>query len=68
MTGSRLTISLTPKTVAALDQAMKREGLTASQISTRAIQVYDYIQAAVESGGQLLIKTANGEIDNVVIV
>ena len=64
----RFTVSLTPKSVAALDHLMLLDGLSQTDIINRAVQVYDFIAEHRSRGIKLLFEHPDSTTETVHII
>ncbi len=61
----RVTVTLVPKAAGDLQQAVARTGLSKTDIINRAISLYEYLDARLSDGAQLLIRDESGQIEQI---
>lgn len=59
----RVTVNLSPASSAALDRAVDITGDSKTDTINRALQIYAMLTDAVDDGGQILIRYANGDME-----
>jgi hypothetical protein len=60
----RVTVNLTPRTSAALDEAVRLTRDTKTDTINRAIQVYAYLERIIQDGGTVYVRDpGNGELE-----
>lgn len=59
----RVTVNLSPASSAALDRAVDITGDSKTDTINRALQIYAMLADAVDDGGQVLIRYANGDME-----
>lgn len=65
----RVTVTLVPQAEAGLRRLQDRTSLSKTDITNRAITLYEFIEAQLSAGRELLIKDGNtGEIQRVLLV
>ena len=65
----RITINLTPRAYAALEQAAKLTGDSKTDTLNRAIQVYAYVINVTQNGGDLYVRDkGHDELERVLLV
>jgi hypothetical protein len=65
----RITVNLTPRACAALDQAVKLTGDSQTDTLNRAIQVYVYIMNVTQNGGDVYVRDkGQDELDRLLLV
>jgi hypothetical protein len=65
----RITIALVPKVAAELQRLQGRTGMSKTDLTNRAISLYEFIEAQLSEGRELLIRDkVTGETRSVVIV
>ena len=52
----RITVALVPKAAAALDRVTERTGLSKTDIVNRAVSLYEYLDARLGRGDELLVR------------
>lgn len=52
----RVTVALVPKAAGDLQQTVERTGLSKTDIVNRALSLYEYLDARIGSGAELLIR------------
>jgi hypothetical protein len=57
----RVTVNLTPRTSNALEDAIQRTGDTETDTINRAIQVYNYLEEIMHSGGAVYVQDPTGK-------
>jgi hypothetical protein len=57
----RVTVNLTPRAWNALEEAVQRTGDTKTDTINRALQVYNYIEEIMHSGGAVIVQDRNGK-------
>jgi hypothetical protein len=67
---TRVTVNLTPRSVDALDNAVRKSGDSRTDTINRALQAYDLVLDLLDrSGGRsLLLKYADGETERIYIL
>jgi len=62
----RITVNLTPRSVAAMDQVVDLTGDTKTDTINKALQLYGYIQEFLSSGGTLYMRDpGSSELDRI---
>lgn len=61
----RVTVALVPKAAGDLQRAVKRTGLSKTDIVNRAISLYEYLDSRLNSGAELLIRNESGQIEQI---
>lgn len=61
----RVTVTLVPKAAGDLQRAVARTGLSKTDIINRAISLYEYLDARLSNGAQLLIRDESGQIEQI---
>jgi hypothetical protein len=62
----RVTVALVPKAAADLQQAVERTGLSKTDIINRAVSLYEYIDARLSDGAELLIRDGkSGQVEQI---
>lgn len=62
----RITITLIPKAAGDLQQAVDRTGLSKTDIVNRAVSLYEYLDARLSHGDELLVRDSeSGEIQQI---
>jgi hypothetical protein len=64
----RLTVNLTDKSMAALNDIMSVDGLSKTDAINRALQVYGFLGSELISGKQLLLRDADGSVEGLRII
>lgn len=60
----RVTVNLTPRTSAALDEAVRLTRDTKTDTINRAVQVYAYLERIIQDGGTVYVRDpGNGELE-----
>jgi hypothetical protein len=59
----RVTVNLSPASSAALDRAVEITGDSKTDTINRALQIYAMLTDAVDDGGQVLIRYADGDVE-----
>lgn len=59
----RVTVNLSPASSAALDRAVEITGDSKTDTINRALQIYAMLTDAVNDGGQVLIRYADGDME-----
>ncbi|MCA1223559.1 hypothetical protein [Streptomyces sp. 8L] len=62
-----LNCKLTPRANDALLRTVERAQLSKTDVVNRAIQVYDFIEAQLADGGEILVRK-NGEIEKITLI
>jgi hypothetical protein len=55
----RVTVNLTPRSVAALDSLVQLTGDTKTDAINKALQVYSYLQNVLQNGGALYVRESD---------
>jgi hypothetical protein len=65
----RITVNLTPRTLAALELAVEITGDIKTDAINRAIQIYAYLEQVIEAGGSIHVReSAGAELERLKIV
>jgi hypothetical protein len=64
-TTDRVTVALVPKAVGDLQRTVERTGLSKTDIINRAISLYEYLDARVSDGAELLVRNKSGEVEQI---
>jgi hypothetical protein len=65
----RITVNLTPRACAALDQAAKLTGDSQTDTLNRAIQIYAYVMNVTQNGGDLYVRDkGHDELERLLLV
>ena len=65
----RITVNLTPRSCAALDQAAKLTGDSQTDTLNRAVQVYAYVMNVTQNGGDLYVRDqGHDELERLLLV
>ena len=64
----RITVSLTPRAAAELQQLHFDTGTSKTDLINRAISLYAAVDEWLSSGSSLLVRSPNGEIDRVTLL
>jgi len=65
-TAERITVALIPKAASDLQQAVDRTGLSKTDVVNRAITLYEYIDARLSRGAELLIRDGeSGQVEQI---
>lgn len=60
----RVTVALVPKAATDLQNTMERTGLSKTDIVNRAVSLYEYVDARLTAGDELLIRNSEtGQIE-----
>ena len=59
----RLTVNLTQRSAEALAKAAELSGDTKTDTVNRALQTYAFIREAVASGGTVLVRTSDSQVE-----
>jgi hypothetical protein len=62
----RITVALVPKAAEDLQRTIERTGLSKTDIANRALSLYEYIDARLAAGDELLIR--NNESEQVEVI
>lgn len=65
---NRLNAALVPDAAQALARLIERTGFTKVSVVNRALQVYDYIEAELRSGGELVVRSPDGRMETLRIL
>jgi hypothetical protein len=57
----RVTVNLTPRAWNALEATVQRTGDTKTDTINRALQIYNYIEEIMHSGGAVVVQDRNGK-------
>jgi hypothetical protein len=64
LVAERVTVGLVPKVTAELQQLQSRTGLSKTDVVNRAISLYEFIEARMSSGDDLLLRRKDsGEVE-----
>lgn len=61
----RVTVALVPKAASDLQKAVERTGLSKTDIVNRAISLYEYLDARVSDGAELLVRIESGQVEQI---
>jgi hypothetical protein len=62
----RVTVTLVPKAAGDLQQAVERTGLSKTDVVNRAVSLYEYIDARLSRGAELLIRDPkSGQLEQI---
>jgi len=59
----RITVALVTKAAADLQHTQERTGLSKTDIVNRAVSLYEYLDARLASGDELLVRRRTGEVE-----
>jgi len=60
-TAQRITVTLIPKADADLASLQARAGLSKTDLVNRAVSLYEFIDAEIAAGTELILRRADGE-------
>jgi hypothetical protein len=63
----RITVSLIPKVAADLQDVHDRTGMSKTDIVNRAITLYEFVEAELSAGAQLLVRS-DGELHRIKLI
>ena len=63
----RVTVNLTPRAWHALEATVQRTGDTKTDTINRALQVYNYIEEIMHSGGAVIVQDSHGKSERLKI-
>jgi len=67
MANTKLTVTLIPKAVTALEEAARITGDTQTDTINRAIQFYAFVNTELAKGKRLFLQDANGDLFKVTL-
>ena len=64
----RITIGLLPKTAKQLEDMKTSTGMSKADIVNRAITLYEYVTSSIEAGDSILIRRADGQLEQLRLI
>ena len=61
----RITVALLPKAATDLAKTRKRRGLSKTDITNRALSLYEFIDAALDAGSEVIVRDKAGNVQSV---
>ena len=65
VTAERITVALIPKAARNLAKTQRRRGLSKTDITNRALSLYEFIDAALDAGSEILVRDKAGTVQSV---
>lgn len=62
---SRITVALVPKAADALGLLHEQTGLSKTDLVNRALQVYAFLEEKMTGGGEVLVRSRDGKVNQV---
>ncbi|MFD9999826.1 hypothetical protein [[Kitasatospora] papulosa] len=64
----RYSVTLVPPAVEAISKLVETTGLTKTDVINRAVQIYAFLEDRMGDGNEVMLRSADGELERVHIV